>query len=228
MGSYLERPDKGSRLETKHAGKVLIVDDDPLILATLEHTLWLSGIESVKFLSAEQLLSYVHEVACGCVLTDFRLPGMNGIELQEELTQRYCALPVIVMTGFADVPLAVRATKAGAMDILQKPFKNEQLLLLVRAAFVVADERRLRNGEREAVERQLNNLSSRERDVLRGVISGCSNKEIARRLGLSPRTIESHRARVMEKMEVESLAALIEKATANKGPSSQRIHLDER
>ena len=194
------------------AGKVFIVDDDPLIRSTLEHTLRMAGIESLKFVSAEQLLLYIDGASVGCVLTDLRMPGMTGIELQEELVRRCCPLPVIVMTGFADVPLAIRAMKAGALDILQKPFKNEQLLNQVRAALVIAEERISRTSQREAIRRQYANLSSREMDVLREVVQGLSNKEIAQKLSLSPRTVESHRARVIEKMQVENIAALIKKA----------------
>ena len=139
---------------------------------------------------------------------------MSGIELQEELVRRGCPLPVIVMTGFADVPLAVRAVKAGALEILQKPFKNEQLLLQVRSALAIADERVSRHLEREAIRREFNQLSTREKDVLREVVLGRSNKEIAKHLSLSPRTVESHRARVMEKMQVESMALLIRKIAA--------------
>lgn len=192
-------------------GKVFIVDDDPLVRSTLEHTLSIAEIQSLKFASAEQFLSYVSTASAGCVLTDLRMPGMSGLELQEELVRRGCPLPVIVMSGFADVPLAVRAIKAGALDILQKPFKNDQLLALVRAALVIATERASRNIEREAVSRQFERLSSREKDVLREVVLGRSNKEIAQKLMLSPRTVESHRAHIMEKMGVENVPSLIRK-----------------
>lgn len=196
------------------AGKVFIVDDDPLVRSTLEHALGQAGIVSLKFASAEQLLLYIDGASVGCVVTDLRMPGMSGIELQEELVRRCCPLPVIVMTGFADVPLAVRAIKAGALDILQKPFKNEELFRQVRGALIIAEERASRTSERAAVKRQYDSLSVRESEVFCEIVLGHSNKEIAKKLGLSPRTVESHRARVMEKMQVESVAALIKKAAA--------------
>lgn len=204
-------PDMG--LEPASAGQitdtVFIVDDDPLVRSALEITLSLAGLKAVKFASAQNFLAHITAEDSGCVLTDIRMPGMDGIELQEELARRNLCMSVIVMTGHADVPLAVRAMKAGALDILEKPFKNELLVERVKAALALARENSEQASRRDSIVGKYRGLSERERDVLKLVADGRSSKEIGRTLDISPRTVDIHRSHIMEKMQAENLAMLV-------------------
>ena len=195
--------------ETNPTGTVFIVDDDPLIRASLEASLTALGLQTEKFASAEQFLVYAGPHQVGCLLVDVRMPGMDGLQLQEELSRRNVPVSVIVMTGHADVDLAVRAMRNGALDILEKPFKRDKLLSKVSAALAVAKGKSEKIREAETVKGKMLALSLRERQVVDLLAAGKSNKEIAKSLGLSPRTVEVHRANAMEKLEVNSLAALI-------------------
>ena len=195
--------------ETNLSGTVFIVDDDPLIRASLEASLTALGLQTEKFASAEQFLVYAGPHQVGCLLVDVRMPGMDGLQLQEELSRRNVPVSVIVMTGHADVDLAVRAMRNGALDILEKPFKRDKLLSKVSAALAVAKGKSEKIREAETVKGKMLALSLRERQVVDLLAAGKSNKEIAKSLGLSPRTVEVHRANAMEKLEVNSLAALI-------------------
>lgn len=191
---------------------VFIVDDDALVRRSLEITLSLAGFKAAKFASAQQFLARITFRYSGCVLTDVRMPGMDGLELQMELVRRNLPMSVIIMTGHANVPLAVRAMQAGALDFLEKPFGNDLLLKRVSSALAVANKRAKQASLMEINLERLSSLSNRERDVLRLVVDGYSNKEIARRLGISQRTVDIHRARVMRKMQVTSVAALVRMA----------------
>lgn len=191
---------------------VFVIDDDPLVLEGLHLTLLRSGFKTIKFESAEEFLAHVGDNHSGCVVTDIRMPGMSGLELQEELARRNVPLPVIIMSGHADVPLAVRAMKAGALDILEKPFGNEQLISHVQGALAVSREKMAQERETRSTRDKLGSLTSRERDVLKLVVAGQANKEIARSLDISPRTVEVHRARLMRKMQAESVAELVKLA----------------
>jgi two-component system response regulator FixJ len=191
--------------------KIFVVDDDPLVRGGLEITLSLAGFEVLKFASAEQFLEYLTPGESGCALIDIRMPDMDGLELQEELSRRDAPVSVVVMTGYADVPLAVRAMKAGALDILEKPFGNERLIAQVHSALPIAREKAVRALARQSHARELDSLSNRERDVMNLLVEGNSSKEIALALDISPRTVDIHRARVMEKMQVKSLPALLRK-----------------
>jgi FixJ family two-component response regulator len=188
---------------------VFVVDDDPLLRRQLELTLGLAGFTVVTFASAQQFLASVTAQHRGCVLTDIRMPGMSGLQLQEELVRCNSCMPVIVITGHADVALAVRAMRAGALDILEKPFRNEDLLAQLRSALCVARERAERRMIAQGNARKLSALSEREREVLQLVINGHSSSEVASLLGISRRTVDIHRARIMEKMGTKSLAALV-------------------
>jgi two-component system response regulator FixJ len=197
-----------------HSGAVFVVDDDPLVCRSLGASLSLAGFDVTKFSSAEDLLAQVTPGAPGCVLTDFHMPGMDGLALQQELARRNTVLAVIIMTGHGDIPLAVRAMKAGAMDFLQKPFRHKQLVAHVAAALSQSREKARETQKANRATQRLSILSSREREVLHHVVSGRTNKEIARLLEISPRTVEIHRAHIMEKTDAGSLAELVRLAEA--------------
>ena len=193
----------------KQGDTVFVVDDDALVRRSLEATLSLAGFRVVQFASAQQFLAQITPGQSGCVLADIRMPGMDGLTLQEELSRRYSSMPVIIITGHADVPLAVRAMKAGALDVLEKPFSNEKLIAQVKSALAIAADKAAEASLRERLSQRLQMLSARERDVWKLVVEGYSNREIAGALAISPRTVDIHRARVMEKLGAESLAELV-------------------
>jgi two-component system response regulator FixJ len=150
--------------------------------------------------------------AAGCVVTDIRMPEMSGIDLMRRLKELGTRLPVIVMTGHGDVPLAVEAMKAGAVDFIEKPFDEATMLTAVRAALARGEAVEKRDAERAEIEKRLNGLSGREREVLLGLVRGQPNKIIAHNLGISPRTVEIYRANVMAKMDAPSLSDLVRMA----------------
>jgi two-component system, LuxR family, response regulator FixJ len=187
---------------------VHVVDDDAAIRDSLRVLLGSAGFPVKTYDSAAAFLAAAPGLA-GCVLTDVRMPEMDGLELQRRLSQHDIRLPVIVMTGQGDIPLAVRAMKAGAVDFLEKPFADAALLDAVRRA--LAESRRIQAGESAATEasRRLAALTPREREVLQLLVAGMSNKAIAIEVGASPRTVEVHRARVFEKLSARSLPDLV-------------------
>ena len=191
------------------AGSVFVVDDDYDVRSSIALLLRSVGIEARCFDTAEALLAALDAASAGCVVTDVRMPGMSGLELQRELARRGLALPVILVTGHADVPMAVGAMKSGALDFLEKPFGDQQLIDRVQAALRLDAARREERGAAAAVRDRLAGLTPREREVMELVVTGKPNKIIARELGLSTRTVEIHRARVMEKMGAGSLAELV-------------------
>lgn len=193
----------------KQSDTVFVVDDDALVRRSLEATLSLAGFRVVQFASAQQFLAQIAPYQSGCVLADIRMPGMDGLTLQEELSKRHTSMSVIIITGHADVPLTVRAMRAGALDVLEKPFSNEKLIAQVKSALAIAADRATEASLRERLAHKLQMLSDRERDVLKLVVEGYSNREIARALAISPRTVDIHRARVMEKLGAGSLAELV-------------------
>jgi two-component system response regulator FixJ len=193
---------------------VFIVDDDPLVLRQLAVTLAMAGFQTVKFTSAERFLDSFTPRHSGCLLTDIHLPGQSGLELQQELARRNALLSVIVMSGHADVPVAVRAMKAGALEILEKPFRHDRLVALVRDGLEISRRRAAEAAATEAAARKIGALTGREQDVLGLVVQGRANKEIARQLHISPRTVEVHRARLMEKLGVDSVVALVRLSNA--------------
>ncbi len=195
--------------------RIFIVDDDDAVRDSLELLLRSSGFETiVAYASARDFLAEAAPMPGECLLLDVRMPDMDGLELQEELNRRGIKLPVIIMTGHGDVPISVRAMKAGAMDFIEKPFSDELLVDCVRRARRQAEEARREGAEVEDVRRRLQILTPREREVLQGMIAGQPNKLIAHALGISPRTVEIHRARVMVKMATRSLSALVRMALA--------------
>jgi two-component system response regulator FixJ len=190
------------------AGTVHVVDDDEAVRDSLRFALEQEGLTVRTYADAQALL--VAELPpAGCVVTDFRMPEIDGLQLQARLAERGVRLPVIVMTAHGDVPVAVRALKAGAVDFLEKPFQDGQLAGAVRQA-LDANRRALTEAATAAeAARRIALLTPRERDVLQLMVAGKSNKEIGRTLGTSPRTIDVHRARVFHKLAADSLPELV-------------------
>jgi two-component system response regulator FixJ len=197
-------------------GIVFIIDDDALVRSSIEATLVSAGFRTEKFASATHFLTCVTPLHVGCVLVDFRMPGIDGLELQEELSRRNSPLSVIILTGYADVSLAVRAIKNGALDILEKPVKRAQLLTEVASGIAISEEKFAQIRAAEEKRAKLSALTDREREVVDLLVAGRTNREIAERLGLSCRTIEIHRAHVMEKLAVRNLPDLL-RATGRSG-----------
>ena len=188
---------------------VYVVDDDSLVRSSIEAALAPAGFRVEKFASAAHFLSCITAFNVGCVLVDFRMPGIDGLELQEELKRRNSPLSVIILTGYADVPLAVRAIKNGALDILQKPFHLAELRAQVASGIAISKEKFAQIQAIEEKQAKLNALTDRELEVVNLLVVGRTNKEIAESLGLSSRTVEIHRAHVMEKLAVHNLPDLL-------------------
>jgi two-component system response regulator FixJ len=188
---------------------VHVVDDDVAVRKSLAFLLASEGISVRLHESATGFLDDAQGIEAGCIVTDVRMPGIDGIELIRRLKERGIALPVIVMTGHADVPMAVEAMKEGAVDFLEKPFGDEVLLAAVRSA-LARQERNSHHGTQVAeIQGRFDALSERERQVLEGLVAGKANKVIAYDLGISPRTVEIYRANVMAKMQAKSLSELV-------------------
>ena len=193
---------------------VFVVDDDIHARDSLCALLESAGLTGEAYESAQAFLdAYVPERA-GCLIADIRMPDMDGLALQEELNRRNAGLPVIVVTGHADVPLAVRAMKEGAVDLIEKPFDDELLLATVRRALALAQDVRTQAMAADTAKARIASLSARERQVLELLVAGQPNKIIAYELDISPRTVEIHRAHVMDKMEAKSLSDLVRSAIA--------------
>jgi two-component system, LuxR family, response regulator FixJ len=188
---------------------VFVVDDDRAMRDSLRWLLESIGLSVRTYATATEFLDDHDPAQPGCLVLDVRMPGMSGLDLQTELAQRGAELPTIVVTGHAEVAMAVRAVKAGAIDFIEKPFSDQLLLDRVRQALEIDRQSREIRMRREEARRRLASLSAREREVLGLVAAGKANKEIAAALGLSPKTVEVHRAHVMAKMAVDSLAELI-------------------
>jgi len=191
---------------------VFVVDDDRAMRDSLRWLLESVGLSVRTYATAAAFLHEYEPSQPGCLVLDIRMPGMSGLDLQAELLRRGAGLPTIVVTGHAEVPMAVRAVKAGAVDFIEKPFSDQLLLDRVRQALEIDRQSREVRTRREEARRRLASLSAREREVLGLVVAGKANKEIAAALGLSPKTVEVHRAHVMSKMAADSLAELIRAA----------------
>ncbi|MDX9860785.1 MAG: response regulator transcription factor [Rhodospirillales bacterium] len=192
---------------------VYVVDDDPAVRDSLRWLLSSIDLEVETFPSAPDFLAAYRPDQLGCILVDVRMPGMSGLELQEELAARATALPVIIITGHSDVQMAVRAMKAGAFDFIEKPFNDQALLDLVQKAIEENQVMVRARLEYDDIRKRFDLLSPRERQVLEQIVAGEPNKRIAFHLGLSEKTVEAHRAKVMEKTKAGSLADLIKMAT---------------
>ena len=194
---------------TKLEQTVFIVDDDDQVRDSLSVLLGSVGLPAETFSTAQDFFDAYDPERSGCLVLDIRMPGMSGLELQERLNERRAILPVIVITGHGDVSLAVKAMKGGAVDFLQKPFDEQDLLDRVQQALADDARRRHELEDRRAVLDRLATLTQREREVMELIVDGQANKDVAASLGISHRTVEIHRARVMEKTVASSLAHLV-------------------
>jgi two-component system, LuxR family, response regulator FixJ len=191
---------------------VHVIDDDEASRDSLSFLLQAAQIEVRTYPSAAIFVDLLPELGAGCIITDVRMPGMSGIDLLRRLKELDVDVPVIVITGHGDVPLAVEAMKIGAADFFEKPFDDEALLASVRSALRQREGEEKRHSERVEIEARLAALSNRERDVLSGLVAGRANKQIAYELGISPRTVEIYRANLMNKMQAHSLSELVRMA----------------
>jgi FixJ family two-component response regulator len=188
---------------------VTVVDDDEAVRSSLRLLLKSVGLEARTLGSAAEFLQTFDAQQPGCLVLDVRMPGMSGLELQDALNLRGAILPVIFITGHGDVPMAVEAMQHGAFDFLQKPFRDQDLLDRIQRALTLDRENRAELSQKDRIRARLESLTPREREVLELMTRGRPNKLMAADLGLSQRTIEIHRARVMEKMNASSLAQLV-------------------
>jgi FixJ family two-component response regulator len=189
---------------------VYIVDDDEAIRDSLAWLLEANELRVCAFNSSEDFLEAWHDGMAGCLVLDVRMPGMSGLELHEKLQARHSRLPIIFVTGHGDVPMAVSALKKGAVDFIEKPFNNKEILHLIHQC-LSADRAQHAQHQRDAdIRRRLTGLTAREREVMQLIAAGRLNKQIADELGISIKTVEVHRARVMDKMEVRSVAELVQ------------------
>jgi two-component system, LuxR family, response regulator FixJ len=191
---------------------VHVIDDDEAARDSLEFLLRSAKIDVRTYESAKGFLQIAANVKTGCVVTDVRMPDISGIDLLRKLREMDSGIPVIVITGHGDVPLAVEAMRIGAMDFLEKPYDDEALLASVRSALSRGDKDVAHSREKAELHERLATLSNRERDVLEGLVGGQPNKIIAFNLGISPRTVEIYRANVMTKMKAGSLSELVRMA----------------
>lgn len=202
---------------------VLIVDDDSDVRDSLRALLESAGYPVREFDNAKKLLAEPDISQASCLIADIRMPDMDGLQLQEELTRRQIGLPVIIITGHGDVPLAVRAMKAGAVDFLEKPFDGEFMLDTVRRALTLSERTRDQAALAQLAASRMALLTPREKDVLEHLVAGHSNKIIAYELAISPRTVEIHRGHLMEKTQARSLSNLIQMAlVAGVSPPAKR------
>jgi two-component system response regulator FixJ len=191
---------------------VFVIDDDDAVRESIAFLLKTAGISTRVFESAKAFLEVLPETNSGCIITDVRMPDISGIDLLRAVHERKPDLPVIIITGHGDVPLAVEAMKLGAKDFLEKPFDDDLLIASVRAALSQEADSARRNAEIAEINDKLNGLSNRERQVLEGLVAGKANKVIAFDLGISPRTVEIYRANLMTKMAANSLSDLVRMA----------------
>jgi FixJ family two-component response regulator len=197
---------------------VYIVDDDEAVRGALHLLLKSAGYVTAAFDSAQAYLSRYSTQQPGCLVLDVRMPGMSGLELQQELNRRGAIIPVVFISGHGDIPMAVEAIHAGAFDFLEKPFKDQDLLDRVAKALAADALLRTQHIEAASVQTLLTTLTPREHEVLDMLVAGKPNKVMAADLNLSQRTVEVHRARVMEKMHARSLAQLVRMTMVAKGP----------
>jgi two-component system response regulator FixJ len=191
---------------------VYVIDDEKAVRDSVTFLLEARGLCVQSFVSAGEFLAAVPSLTPGCVLTDMRMPGMDGLELLREIRERTLPWPVVVMTAHGEVPLAVQALKAGATDFIEKPFPGETLIEAVLSALQTINETRKQDADIAEINGWIATLTPREREVLEQLVAGNQNKVIAYNLGMSPRTVEVHRARVMDKMQARSLSALVRMA----------------
>ncbi|MBW1743558.1 MAG: response regulator transcription factor [Deltaproteobacteria bacterium] len=188
---------------------VFVVDDDPSIRKSLTRLMKSARLAVETFATAHEFLERQSHEGPSCIVLDVKLPGLNGLELQEELLSRKYAMPIVFITGHGDIPVSVKAMKKGAIDFLAKPFDDKDLLGAVHEALQRDSKTRIIRDEREDIERRLESLTPREYEILTHVITGMLNKQIAYALNISEKTVKVHRGRVMAKMGVNSVAELV-------------------
>ncbi len=198
--------------DTSNKGVVFIVDDDEAMRNSLRWLIESVGRTVETYESARAFLENHYPGRSGCLLLDVRMPGMSGLELQSQLESHDIRLPVIILTGHGDVGMAVKAMKAGALDFIEKPFDDELLLAAIEKALTEDAEKREERASRAEILARMSQLTKRESQVMEMVTNGKSNKEIAAELNVSAKTVEAHRAHVMEKMQAGSLAELVRMA----------------
>ena len=191
------------------ASVVFVVDDDPSVRSSLKFLMSSVGLQVESFDSADALLKRKLPDAPSCLVLDVRLRGLSGLDFQRQLAARDCHIPIIFITGHADIPMSVRAMKAGAVEFLTKPFRDQDLLDAVRIALEKDRERRERMKEVSDLKERYNSLTPREQEVISMVVSGMLNKQIADQLATAENTVKVHRSRAMEKMQAQSVAELV-------------------
>lgn len=194
--------------ELAHA-TVFVVDDDPAIRKSLRWLIESVGLKVRTHASAQEFLTAFDAQASGCLVLDVRMPGLSGLELQERLRELGSELPIIVVTAYGDVPMAVRAMKSGAIHFFEKPVSDQVLLDYIQKAIAEDLRRRQGRAEQQEVAQRIERLTQREREVMEMVVAGLSSKEIGQKLGVSFKTVEAHRAKIMKKMEANSIPHLI-------------------
>jgi two-component system response regulator FixJ len=192
-----------------HRGKVYVIDDDDAMRDSLDFLLGAANFHVTLFDSAHRFLDTLSSIEFGCVVSDVRMPGIDGIELLKRVKASTSLLPVVIMTGHGDVPLAVEAMKLGAADFIEKPFEDDRLIGMIDAALKKAEPGLATEAITLEIASRIASLSPRERQVMEGLIAGFSNKLIAKEYDISPRTIEVYRANVMTKMQAGSLSELV-------------------
>ncbi|AWM00596.1 response regulator transcription factor [Bradyrhizobium amphicarpaeae] len=210
----MKRPDQAQPSAQSLNSVVIIVDDDAGIRASLDSLFRSVGLETRLFASPAELLGGALPDGPGCIVLDVRLPGVSGLDLQSQLVRQGISHPIIFMTGHGDIPMSVRAMKAGAVDFLAKPFRDQDMLDAVTAALERDAQYRAEAATKEDIRAQYETLTAREREVMGHVTAGLMNKQVAALIGLSEITVKIHRGNVMRKMEVRSLADLVRKAEA--------------
>jgi RNA polymerase sigma factor (sigma-70 family) len=200
---------------------VFVVDDDPSVRSSLKFLLSTVGLHVESFDSSDAFLHKKPSDAPSCLVLDVRLPGLSGLDFQRELAAKKTPIPIIFLTGHGDIPMSVRAMKAGAVEFLTKPFRDQDLLDAIRIALDRDRARRAQDKEVTLLQRRFDSLTSREQEVISMVVSGMLNKQIADQLGTAESTVKVQRSRAMEKMQAESLADLIRMIEKVKGPAGQ-------
>jgi RNA polymerase sigma factor (sigma-70 family) len=201
---------------------VFVIDDDASVRDSIALMLGLAGYRTSVFADAEAFLAAWKRDWAGCVVADVRLPGMSGVELQHELGKRGAALPFVIITAHGDVPTARAAFRSQAVDFLEKPFDHKQLSAAIDTSFALEERRMLRQDNQRADAEKLSRLTSREREVLEQAAHGLHAKEIAAALGISSRTVEVHKTRIMEKLGVRNVAELVRFAMAANPPEDRK------
>lgn len=191
---------------------VFIVDDDEAMRKAMALLMRSVGLKTRVYPSAQAFLDEVKPISQGCLLADVRMPGMSGLDLQERLIEIGVALPVIMVTAYANVPIAIRAMRIGVTDFIEKPFDDQELIDRVHRAMSQGNKTNQDDHQAQRIKQRIACLTAREHEVMRLVVSGLLNKQVADELGISRKTVENHRAKVMDKMQVEGLAELVRAA----------------